>query len=90
MTEHWSQDPYWTDALERYEAEKEKGTQALVINLDAIESVLFNGDGPAYRALDAMLSVQEHEGYEGHRGAPRVVLALLQILSEQRPASQAE
>ncbi|WP_233884560.1 hypothetical protein [Paraburkholderia flagellata] len=61
-----------------------------MINIDAIEAVLFDGDGPAYRALDAMNSVQEHEGYEGFRGAPRVVLALLQILSEQAPEPSPE
>jgi hypothetical protein len=29
--------------------------------------------------------VHEHEGMDGYRGAPRIVLALLQILSEQAP-----
>jgi hypothetical protein len=33
--------------------------------------------------MEAMLSVHEHEGMDGYRGAPRIVLALLQILSEQ-------
>jgi hypothetical protein len=83
--QHWSQDSYWTDALKRYHAAKEQGVSEMTISLGAIEGVLFDGDGPAYRALEAMTSVQEHEGYEGFRGAPRVVLALLQILSEQSP-----
>lgn len=86
MTRHWAGDPYWTEAAERFCELREQGKKQLVIDLDAIEESLFDGDGPAYRALEAMLSVNEHEGMDGCRGAPRVVLALLQILSEQAPA----
>ncbi|MGN7982245.1 hypothetical protein [Burkholderia sp. 22313] len=82
MTRHWSQDPYWTDALEKFVAMREKGATKLTIDLNAFEETLHNGDGPAYRALEAMVSVHEHEGYEGFRGAPRIVAALLVILSE--------
>lgn len=83
MTRHWSKDPYWTEAADRFYALREAGVKQLVIDLDAIDETLYNGDGPAYRALEAMLSVHEHEGMDGFRGAPRIVLALLQILSEQ-------
>jgi len=40
------------------------------------------GDSPAYRLMEAMVSVKEHEGWEGYRGAPRLVLALLERLDE--------
>jgi len=82
MSRHWSEDPYWTEALERYQILQKNGRKQLVIDLDALHEVIFRGDSPAYRAIDAMLSVQEHEGWDGMRGAPRVVLAILQILSE--------
>lgn len=85
MTKHWSEDPYWTEAVDRYNTQRERGAQQLVIDLDAIQGVLYDGDGPAYRALEAMVSVHEHEGMDGYRGAPRIVLALLQILSEHAP-----
>lgn len=83
MTRHWSKDPYWTKAAERFYELREEGMNQLVIDLDAIDKTLYDGDGPAYRALEAMLSVHEHESMDGFRGAPRIVLALLQILSEQ-------
>jgi hypothetical protein len=83
MTRHWSEDPYWTEAADRFYEAREEGMKQLVIDLDAISETLYDGDGPAYRALEAMLSVHEHEGWDGCRGAPRIVLALLQILSEQ-------
>lgn len=79
---HWSEDPYWVGAAERFYKHREDGARQLVIDLDAINDTLYNGDGPAYRLLEAMLSVHQHEGMDGFRGAPRLVLALLQILSE--------
>jgi hypothetical protein len=79
---HWSGDSYWTDALDEYYKFREEGEQELKLDLEAIEEVLFNGDGPAYRAMEAMVSVWQQEGYEGHRGAPRVLLALLMRLNE--------
>lgn len=72
-----------TEAADRFYELREEGTKQLVIDPDAIAETLYDGDGPAYRALEAMLSVHEHEGMDGFRGAPRIVLALLQILSEQ-------
>lgn len=88
MTRHWSEDPYWIEASERFYALRDKGAKQLVIDLDAIDEKLYDGTGPAYRTLEAMLSVHEHEGMDGYRGAPRIVLALLQILSEQGLNSQ--
>lgn len=83
MTKNWSEDSYWTEAAERYHERREGGARQLVLDLEAIERGLYDGDGPAYRAMEAMLSVHEYEGMDGYRGAPRIVLALLQILSEQ-------
>lgn len=68
MTRHWSEDPYWTEAADRLYELREEGTKQLVIDLDAIDETLYDGDGPAYRALEAMLSVHEHEGMDGFRG----------------------
>lgn len=83
MSKHWSEDRYWTGAANRYRKQRERGAEQLVLNLKAIEQSIYDGEGPAYKAMEAMLSVHEHEGFEGYRGAPRIVLALLQILSEQ-------
>lgn len=83
MTRHWSEDPYWTEAADRFYNLREKGAKQLVIDLDSLDKNLYDGDSPAYRALEAMLSVHEYEGMDAYRGAPRIVLALLQILSEQ-------
>lgn len=87
ITRHWSDDPYWTEAAERFYELRTMGKKHLVVDLDAIEATLFDADGPAYRALEAMLSVHEHESMDGFRGVPRVVLALLQILSEQNSSN---
>jgi hypothetical protein len=83
MSKYWAEDEYWTEAADRYCEQRENGVRHLVIDLDAVEGILFDGDGPAYRVLEAMLSVHENEGMDGFRGAPRIVLALLQVLSEQ-------
>ncbi|MGJ0484358.1 MAG: hypothetical protein ACR65R_07475 [Methylomicrobium sp.] len=79
---HWSGDSYWTDALEAYCKLREDGQRELTLDLDAIEEELFDGDSPAYRAMKAMVSVWQQESYEGHKGAPRVLLALLMRLGE--------
>jgi hypothetical protein len=79
---HWSGDRYWTDALEAYYKLREDGQRELTLDLGVIEEELFNGDSPAYKAMEAMVSVWQQEGYEGHRGAPRVLLALLMRLGE--------
>jgi hypothetical protein len=81
-TRYWAENSYWTEALDRFLKAKEAGQRAITLDLDAIEKTIFTGDGPAYRLIDAMASVKEHEGWDGMRGAPRLVLALLQILME--------
>jgi hypothetical protein len=81
-TKHWSEDRFWTDALEQlYRLQQEEQPQ-LTLDINAISQVAYNGDGPAYKLMDAMLSVQEHEGWDGFKGAPRVMLALLIRLAE--------
>lgn len=83
MTRHWSDAPYWSEAADRFYEFRATGAKHLVIDLDAIDEKLYDGDGPAYRALEAMLSVHEHESTDGYCGAPSTVLALPKILSEQ-------
>ncbi|OUL88455.1 hypothetical protein CA602_11405 [Paraburkholderia hospita] len=81
---HRANDPFWTEALDRYLKLRECGTRELTIDLNRLENLIFDGDGPAYKAMDAMVSVREHEGYEGFRGAPRIVCALLELLAHPR------
>jgi hypothetical protein len=85
---HWAEDRYWTDALERYYAARERGETAIELDLAEIERVTFDGDGPAYRLMKAMSSVLQHEGEDGYRGAPRLVLATLMRLAEQSQRAQ--
>lgn len=79
---HWSSDDYWVNALDKYYQMREQGIHKIEIDFKEIEKTLFNGGSPAYKMVDAMCSVNEHEGMDGLRGAPRLVLALLAILSE--------
>jgi hypothetical protein len=81
---HWSDDPYWTEALDGFCADRDAGATTITLDIKAIEEVIFNGNGPAYRLMDAMASVLEHEGMDGCRGAPRLTLALLHILKNLR------
>lgn len=81
---HWARDSYWTEALDRYVKLRERGARELTIDLDKLEGIIFDGDSPAYRAMEAMVSVREREGYEGFRGAPRIVCALLELLAYPR------
>jgi len=74
---HWSSDRYWTDALESYSRLRENAPDKVEIDLAKIESFIYDGDSPAYKLVDAMCSVMEHEGWDGHKGAPRLVLALI-------------
>lgn len=83
---HWSSDTYWTNALEQYYKIRDGGASTLKIDLHALEEKIFDGDSPAYRMVEAMCSVKEHEGWDGYRGAPRLVLALLALLNEQCPS----
>jgi hypothetical protein len=81
-TRHWSEDPYWTDALEAYYVRRDGADSRITIDLKAVTEAAFSGDSPAYKLLDAMRSVWEKEGWDGYRGAPRVMLALLMRLAE--------
>lgn len=84
---YWAEDPYWIEALDRFLTAKETGQRTITLNLDMVEEAVFNGDGPAYKLIDAMASVKEHEGWDGFRGAPRLVLAVLQLLKETQQES---
>ena len=81
---HWANDLYWTEALEGFCADRDAGAKTITLNIKAVEEVIFNGDGPAYRLMRAMESVIEHEGMDGCRGAPRLTLALFHILKNLR------
>lgn len=80
--EHWSKDRYWSEALDHYVRLRDGGKESFSINIRDVEAILFDGDSPAYKLMDAMASVKEHESYEGFKGAPRLVLAVLPILEE--------
>lgn len=82
---HWSSDTYWTDALNKYKNIRVSGESILKIDLHTLNEMIFDGDSPAYKMIEAMCSVKEHEGWDGYRGAPRLVLALLALLNEQCP-----
>lgn len=79
---HWSEDRYWTEALDKFGDLRKNGTDVITLDLNAIAAVIYDGNGPAYKLMEAMCSVNEHEGYEGCRGAPRLTLALLSILKD--------
>jgi len=79
---HWSENPLWTDALERYYRRRDSGAKAFEIDIAAVQELVFSAQTPAYEFMDAMSSVKAHEGLEGHRGAPRLILALLELLHE--------
>lgn len=82
LSEHWAGQGYWTDALDAISEAVQDGGRTVTIDVKRIERALSDGDGPAYRLLDAMKSVAEHEGLDGYKGAPRLVLALLWKLQE--------
>ena len=81
-TRHWSEDPYWTEALEAYYVRRDGADSRITIDLKAVTEAAFSEDSPAYKLLYAMRSVWEQEGWDGYRGAPRVMLALLIRLAE--------
>ncbi len=80
--ENWARDPVWRDALEAYGRLRENGRTEISINLELLHQTIYEGDGPAYGLMHAMASELASGGLDGYRGAPRLVLALLQILSE--------
>lgn len=81
-TRHWSEDKYWLDAFEDYQKFLASGQRTLTLDMGAIQQVISKGDGPAYRLLYGMLSVNEHEGWDGLKGAPRLLLATLMELAK--------
>jgi hypothetical protein len=85
---HWANDPYWTEALDKYCELKGKGKKQFVIDLEMLSEVVYDGDGPAYKLMDAMVSVNALEGEDGHRGASRVLLAMLVRLEELSEAKK--
>lgn len=88
LFEHWGQQRYWTDALDAISEAMQDGGRTVTIDVKKIEQSLFDGDGPAYKLFDAMKSVAEHEGWDGYKGAPRLVLALLWKLQEMSEGSE--
>jgi hypothetical protein len=85
---HWANDPYWTEALDKYGELKDKGKKKFVIDLEKLSEVVYDGDGPAYKLMEAMVSVNALEGEDGHRGASRVLLALMMRLEELSEAKE--
>ncbi len=79
---HWREDPYWTDAFAAFQRRRGKALRFLTIDLDALAQVAFTADGPAYQLIKAKVGVEREEGWEGHKGAPRVLLAALLRLAE--------
>ena len=79
----WTEDPYWqrgTELLEELRGKEEK----IVIDLSDLEKYVYDGDGPAYKLMEAMAGIRDTEGDSGFRGAPRVLLALLANLNSNR------
>jgi len=60
----WGEDSYWSEALDHIENLRREDNNFITINLAEIDDVMFNEDGPAYRLLEAMKSVLEHEAYD--------------------------
>ena len=85
---YWANDSYWTEALDKYCELKDKGKKQFVIDLEKLSEVVYDGDGPAYKLMDAMVSVNALEGEDGHRGASRVLLAMLVRLEELSEAKE--
>lgn len=75
-TRHWSEDSYWTDALQRYYKLRDSGQTRIEVDILSVEELIFSAESPAYKLMDAMYSVQTMEGYEGYRGAPRLILGI--------------
>lgn len=80
---HWTEDRYWTDALDRWVEYRDSGRTSLTMNVQAIDHVAFLGDGPAYKLMNAVASLSQGDDDCG-KGAPRIMLALLMRLHELR------
>ncbi len=82
-TYDWTSDPYWQNGSDLLEEIRE-GDGHIRIDLKELEKTIYDGGGPAYKLMDAMLSVKQNESDSGFRGAPRVLLALLAQLDNLR------
>lgn len=83
---HWSEDPYWQEGEELYQDLRSAGVTSIRIDLEQLERLVYDGGGPAYKTLEAMISVHQQENCSGFKGAPRILLALLAKLNEGRKA----
>jgi hypothetical protein len=79
---HWGNDRYFTDALTAWYRRRDRGLRFVTIDMQALERVAFYGDSHAYKLFEAMCSVHRYEGWEGFKGAPRVLFASLLRLAE--------
>jgi hypothetical protein len=61
---------------------RDSGGKSFSIDVAAVEELLFSASTPAYEFMEAMSSVRALEGWDGHRGASRLILALLELLHE--------
>ena len=77
---NWSDDRYWTEALEQFDRLRKTGSVEL--DLFAIQDAAFQENGPAFKLMEAMVSVWQTEATDGYRGASRVLLAMLVRLQE--------
>lgn len=68
--------------LDNIEKLRREGNSVVTIDLTKIDDAMFNAEGPAYRLLEAMKLVLEHESYDGYRGAPRLIYVLLWELKQ--------
>lgn len=89
LSQHWGEQRYWTDALNAISEAIQDGGRTVTIDIKRIEPSLFDATGPAFKLLDAMVSVSENESWDGYKGAPRLVLALLWKLQEMSEGSEA-
>ena len=76
--EHWGSQRYWKDAFELLQKIDEK--RLISLDLHAIKARVSHGEWIAYRLMDAMCSVKQHEGMDGYKGAPRLLLRTLALL----------
>jgi hypothetical protein len=80
---YWAEETYWSDALEKFRRIEQAGDKKqFSIDLKELLEVIYDDTGPAYKLMEAMVSVHERESEDGYRGAPRVLLALLVRLEE--------
>jgi hypothetical protein len=80
---YWAEETYWSDALEKFHQLEQAGDKKhFSIDIKKLLEVAYDDTGPAYKLMEAMVSVHEREGEDGYRGAPRILLALLVRLEE--------